>query len=248
MHPWHHAQTTARVLGGDAEAHLEVHRFIDRSKRVLADVRHRALTHHREGIAACVARFGPALGGAPTALIAEVHIREDCAGRLPAYADWLEEMAHGASVPVAGGGGREGAARATRARGDTLEGAAAIFGGDPEHYAPVHRWLCAGEAPSARERLERHHAEGMFACEDALGVLCAGTEVPVRYVAEAYVRAQNAGVVPTQGDWLRRIRRVRWMGRRVEIRGDEAWLGGSGSDEGALRETTAMPGARRAAQ
>ena len=248
MHPWHHARTTTRLLGGEIDAHLAVHRFIDRSKRVLADVRHRALTHHREGVAACVARFGPRIGGARTALIAEIHIREDCAGRLPAYADWLAEMAHGASATVTGGGAREGAARGGRARADTLPGAAAIFGGAPHHYAPVHRWLCSGNAPSARERLERHHAQGMFACEAALGVLCAGTEVPVRYVAEAYVRAQNAGMVPTQGDWLRRIRRAGWMGRRADIRGDEGWLDGSGGGEETGRETAARPGARRAAR
>ena len=225
MHPWHHAQTTARVLGGTVEAHLAVHRYIDRSKRVLADVRHRALTHHREGVEACVRRFGATLEGVPTALIAETHIREDCGGRLPEYDDWLALLRSGHSVSVEGGGGREGAARGAHGRADTLEGAVRIFGGALEDYAPVHRWLCAGPRVSARERVERHHAQGMFACEAALGVLCRGGRVPVRYVAEAYVRASNAGMVPTQADWLRRIARRGWMGRRTPIRGDETWIG-----------------------
>ena len=223
MHPVHHAHTSARLFGGDEALYLELHRFIDRSKRVVADFRHRALTHHVEGVADAVLRFGPRTGEGLTHLVAEAHIREDCAGRLPRLRDWLMALEIPAQRRVGGGGAREGTNRQSRAPGDTLEGAAEIFGGPPETYATVHRWLAADSTPTAKELVMRHHSEGIFACEEALGVQCTDA-TPVRYVAECFIRTRTGGAIPTQADWLRQIRRERWMASHCPVSGDEGWL------------------------
>ena len=52
-HPYHHAVRSARLFGGVPEDYLAIHDWFDESKAHLADVRHRALRHHSEGIFLC---------------------------------------------------------------------------------------------------------------------------------------------------------------------------------------------------
>lgn len=44
--PWIHAQSSARKFGGSPEDYIEIHSFMDSSKGVIADNRHRCLTHN----------------------------------------------------------------------------------------------------------------------------------------------------------------------------------------------------------
>jgi hypothetical protein len=92
-----HAKSAARKWGGDAEQYYDLERFIDCSKEgSVADVRHRALLHHSEGIGICIERFGPTLTiervhgvlQVPVRQIAERHILEDI-GWIPSHKDWL---------------------------------------------------------------------------------------------------------------------------------------------------------------
>ncbi len=49
-HCYHHALSSARRWGGQADDFLALHNWFDESKSITADFRHRALRHHAEGV------------------------------------------------------------------------------------------------------------------------------------------------------------------------------------------------------
>lgn len=99
MNSWNHAVSAARKWGGDPEHYIAIEEFIDGSKQILGDVRHRSLYHHTEGAWLCQRIFGrtitiPKQHGTvevPVRLIAERHIIEDL-GWLPSPADYIAGM------------------------------------------------------------------------------------------------------------------------------------------------------------
>ena len=95
-HSYHHAVSSARRFGGIPADYQSVHDWIDGSKQIIADFRHRALRHHAEGCFAAEALFGMTLTNTagreiPVRLIAEQHILEDL-GRIPSFADWVRNI------------------------------------------------------------------------------------------------------------------------------------------------------------
>lgn len=99
MNSWNHAQSAARKWGGRPEDYIDVEEFIDSSKRIIGDVRHRSLYHHTEGVWLCQRIFGRVITiqrehgtvDIPVRLIAERHILEDL-GWLPSPADYINGM------------------------------------------------------------------------------------------------------------------------------------------------------------
>lgn len=95
MNSWYHAQSAAKKWGGTPEDYLPIEEFIDSSKQVIGDVRHRALYHHTLGVFLAERIFGKTLTvgrvQVPVRLIAERHILEDL-GWLPSPADYLNGM------------------------------------------------------------------------------------------------------------------------------------------------------------
>lgn len=100
MNSYLHARASARKWGGKPEDYLEIHEWIDGSKKAFGDVRHRALLHNTFGVWLVQEVFGPVLviereSGktieVPVREIAEQHIIEDL-GRIPSPGDWLENM------------------------------------------------------------------------------------------------------------------------------------------------------------
>jgi|SRR6185312_13463661 len=92
-HSYHHAISSARKWGGMPDDYQAVHDWLDGSKLILADFRHRALRHHAEGCFAAEALFGTRIVNStgravPVRLIAEQHIIEDL-GRISSFADWV---------------------------------------------------------------------------------------------------------------------------------------------------------------
>ena len=92
-HPLEHAKSSARRFGGAADDYLPIHQWFDESKAILADVRHRALRHHAEGIFSAERVFGMAIRNSegkdvPVRYIGEQHVREDL-GRIPSFQDWV---------------------------------------------------------------------------------------------------------------------------------------------------------------
>jgi len=95
MDAYFHAQSASKKWGGTPHDFLAVEEFIDSSKVVLGDVRHRAIYHHTLGVLLCQRIFGPTITvgrfQVPTKQIAERHIIEDL-GWLPTPADYLKDM------------------------------------------------------------------------------------------------------------------------------------------------------------
>ncbi|MGP4084147.1 DUF6915 family protein [Streptomyces sp. KR55] len=105
MNSWHHAQSSARKWGGSPDLYLPIHEFIDSSKQIIGDVRHRSMYHHTAGVWLCQRIFGvtldipkgppgsdrPRTVRVPVRLIAEQHVLEDL-GWLPSPADYIDGM------------------------------------------------------------------------------------------------------------------------------------------------------------
>lgn len=99
MNSWYHAKSSARKWGGAPDDYLPIHDFIDSSKKIIGDVRHRSLYHHTEGTFLCERIFGTTIKvyknikaiEVPVRLIAERHIIEDL-GWLPSPADYIKGM------------------------------------------------------------------------------------------------------------------------------------------------------------
>jgi hypothetical protein len=176
---------------------------------VLGHFTHRALRHHREGVAEAARIFGETIaiaGGAdiPVEALGLQHLAEDL-GILPAAADWLSYM----DLP----------ATLTPTALPTLEELAAAsaqrFGATPEQLLPLHRWFLETSAwfPDARHLAMRHHSFGIFEAEARFGVLLiTGDEraLPTRILGEWHVRAV-LGRVPAATDFLRHLKGQRWM-------------------------------------
>lgn len=97
MNSYFHAKASAAKWGGEPEDYLDIHSFIDSSKQVIGDVRHRSLYHHTLGVFLCEKIFGSTVTvgsrgtQVPVRLIAEQHVLEDL-GWLPSPADYIEGM------------------------------------------------------------------------------------------------------------------------------------------------------------
>lgn len=101
MNSYNHAQSAARKWGGTPEDYIAIEEFIDSSKEILGDVRHRSMYHHTAGVWLCQRVFGRTItilkasgtGSVeiPVRLIAERHVIEDL-GWLPSPADYIKGM------------------------------------------------------------------------------------------------------------------------------------------------------------
>ena len=92
----HHAKSSAKRFGGVWEDYIKIHNWFDETKANFADVRHRAMRHHAEGIFWCEKEFGTAFKNSngqdvPTRAIGEQHVKEDC-GFIPSMQRWLLAM------------------------------------------------------------------------------------------------------------------------------------------------------------
>lgn len=219
-HPWHHAISSAKRFGGRPEDYLAVHDWFDASKAYLADFRHRALRHHSLGVYWAERAFGvvlPTSSGreVPTRPVGERHCVEDL-GFVPSLADWLRPlrlegwMARGWNRGEASEEHPLVLARETARR----------YGGRPEDYLPLHRFLDETKAhfPDPRHRAMRHHGAGIREGVALFGetmVNADGEEVAVEKVLELHLLLE-LDRIPTVEDWLLRIRPAPWMLRGTD--------------------------------
>jgi hypothetical protein len=97
--PYVHACSSARRFGGKPEDYIEIHNLLDSSKGVIADSRHRALTHTAWFLSVILEKiFGitvkNSLGREVSVRdIGEQHVLEDFGGRfIPSAQGYLEDM------------------------------------------------------------------------------------------------------------------------------------------------------------
>lgn len=99
MNSWHHAVSASRKWGGTPDDYIEIEEFIDSSKKIIGDSRHRSIYHHTEGVWLCQTIFGRTIAVqkehtevlVPVRLVAERHILEDL-GWLPSPKDYIDGM------------------------------------------------------------------------------------------------------------------------------------------------------------
>lgn len=96
MKPLIHAKISAKQHGGVPEDYMEIHDFIDHSKSVVADIRHRSMLHSAWGIYVVERVFGHTLknsAGKEYSVrdVAEEHVLQDL-GFIPSMQDWIDKM------------------------------------------------------------------------------------------------------------------------------------------------------------
>lgn len=96
MNSWYHAKSCAGKWGGEPEDYYPIHAFIDSSKAIIGDVRHRSMYHHTAGVFLCERIFGATITTSagrvvPVRLVAERHVLEDL-GWLPSPKDYIDGM------------------------------------------------------------------------------------------------------------------------------------------------------------
>jgi len=95
--PWIHSLSSAKKFGGIPEDYLPIHNLLDSSKGVIADNRHRSLTHNAWFLSVMLEKvFGSTLvnsGGKTISVrdIGEQHVFEDM-GCIPSAQDFLDNM------------------------------------------------------------------------------------------------------------------------------------------------------------
>lgn len=93
MSPWYHAMSSSKKFGGVPQDYIEVHNWLDETKKFTGDWTHRALRHHSAGIEEAVQKFNHVIWlkdgrGVPVKVVAEQHVIEDC-GFIPTVSSWL---------------------------------------------------------------------------------------------------------------------------------------------------------------
>lgn len=205
-HPFYHAVSSSRKLGGTPADHQHIHDWFDKTKSHLANWRHRALRHSAEGKELAARIFGEYIetsaGAVSTRDIAHQHILEDC-GFIPTGLDWTANLAPDDWM--------------LRVRHENLdrivEASIKRFGGTADEHLPVHAFLDGeGTMDPIVAGLTRHHAAGIFLAEEVFGttVTIQSRPVPTRYLAELHVNTE-VGRIPSVNDWLKRISVQGWM-------------------------------------
>lgn len=96
--PWIHSLSSARKFGGTPENYEPIHTFLDSSKGVIADNRHRALTHNSWFLSVVLERvFGVTITNSDGKRVSvrdigEQHCMEDFGGFIPSGQDFLAEL------------------------------------------------------------------------------------------------------------------------------------------------------------
>lgn len=97
MKPLVHARNSVKRYGGKEEDYLDIHNWFDSTKSSTANFYHRAILHNTFGIFLAEQLFGVSLVNSDgkkisVRSIAEDHVMEDCAGKIPTIDDWLGEL------------------------------------------------------------------------------------------------------------------------------------------------------------
>jgi hypothetical protein len=99
------------------------------------------------------------------------------------------------------------------------QSAAKHWGGDPDAYHDLHRFIDrskAGSVTDVRHRALLHHAEGIDICIEVFGPTLTilrehgSIKVPVRQIAERHI-PEDIGWLPTHADWLGDTPIKMWM-------------------------------------
>ena len=102
------------------------------------------------------------------------------------------------------------------------------YGGKWEDYIHIHQWFddTKGWIPNSYHRMIRHHAEGIFECEQKFGTHFTNSDdkiVYTRYIGEQHVKEDCYNYIPTAREWVQAIQdkeKPVWMMRTMNINVD----------------------------
>jgi hypothetical protein len=210
-----HARSSAKKWGGEPSDYLPVHDLMDSSKAVLADNRHRALTHHSWFGFSVEQALGHTLTTSCGRVVSvrdlvEQHCLEDYSNKaIPTAADYLIELP--LAQWMSSGIDNDFADR-------HAADSAAVFGGDPDAYLGVHRLLNRSQAAfhDARHRALTHHSFFIDLIEQIVGesLITSAGSVPTRLVAERHIISDFGRLLCAQ-DWLEDMRFADWFNNAV---------------------------------
>jgi len=88
-------------------------------------------------------------------------------------------------------------------------------GGKWEDYIKIHDWFDETKKsyPDMRHRALRHHAEGIFWCEQIFGTVIVNSDgkcIPTRVLGEQHL-LEDIGWIPTIKDYLDNMTITNWM-------------------------------------
>lgn len=209
-HPYHHAVSSAKRFGGQADDYPTLHSWFDAIKAHLADARHRVLRHHSFGIFIAEQIFGVTLTNSsgnpvPVRAVGEQHVQEDFSF-IPSVEQclktlllelWLLETYQNDTPTI------------------QAQRSAEQFGGKPEAYLAVHTFLESSRLhlSDARHSVLLHTTLGVGTVEEVFGLELQG--VPTRLLAEAHIRA-DLGFVPSVEEALDSLPLEPWLYRGAQ--------------------------------
>lgn len=217
-HPFHHSLSSVRSFGGQVSDYIEIHSWLDSTKELYANFRHRALRHHNEGAAHCEKFFGQTIVNSDKEIvrvhnITLQHIEEDCERSVSAV-DWLTNM----KAP------RWFVANSFPSKSNSLEYLLKRFGN--EHAGSIGKLLdffygFENMVDSPLWMALRSNSHGIYEAEKLCGYTFTNdnnnaSSVPIRYAAEELIRFQ-LNRIPSAQDWLSHIESKPWMIRTKKI-------------------------------
>lgn len=97
MTPFEHAVLSVRDFGGTTSDYLKLHEYLDQTKFMLPDWRHRMFLHNTLGITLCEQQFGASITNSNNVEIsvreiARKHITQDLNGKVPTLQEWVDGL------------------------------------------------------------------------------------------------------------------------------------------------------------
>ena len=98
---------------------------------------------------------------------------------------------------------------------------AKAFGGEPEDYAPLHKWMDRGRTGTSKilHRMLCHHTQGIADGVALFGdtfTNSKGRKVPTSLILEQHI-TEDLGFVPTLDHYIECLRTPRWASRPAKM-------------------------------
>jgi hypothetical protein len=207
-HPYHHSLSSTKPLKLNWQEHFALHDWLDSSKAMFSDARHRALFHHTAGVYLSKKVF-KTLPNAQK--IARDHILEDL-GFLPNLSNWLKEESWNKKLVPS-----------KKTSQDELK--PSLLKANPfPHQTQKKLSQCVDIllTPEKSEKLEKNSplrffyfsSAGPYLAQNILGPLLPG-KIPTRTACE-YVIQKTWGIIPSHQDIMTYAIIEDWMWKKAQ--------------------------------
>lgn len=216
-HPYFHSLSSVKSYGGKTSDYNHLHDWMDATKSVFADFRHRALRHHRQGAQRACEQFGFTITNSDGAIVStqdvlQQHIIEDCEQLVDA-SDWIKCL----KPPL---WFKPNSLLDKTQAIEKLGAKCGLKQVELDKINPIIEFFYETYPISANINYMAMlwHSYGIFEAENKLGSVfdIDGKKIPVRYAAEVIIQ-MNLKSIPSPKDWLKNIPSELWMVRTKKI-------------------------------